>query len=160
LVFTLNIGTDLNLTYVTRKLSYMGAQYNKKRFAAVIVRYMTPKIAYLMFRRGKMVCTGAKNPTQAYYLIHEMVQEIRNIGYKDAKVNKIETQNMVVSVKLPWMINQDQLAKSLSWYCTYEPAIFPGVTMRHPDLDPFAALIFKSVKKALLSNLKYLQYKN
>lgn len=90
------------------------------------------------------MCTGAKDEIHAALLIHSMVADLRNIGYKNASVNNLKKQNMVVSVKLPWLINQDKLAEENSWYCTYD-AIFPGVTMRHPDLDPMAALIFRSV---------------
>ena len=36
------------------------AEYNPKRFAAVIMRLRDPKTTALIFASGKMVCTGAK----------------------------------------------------------------------------------------------------
>eukprot|EP00850_Spirogloea_muscicola_P016329 SM000131S26759 [mRNA] locus=s131:407108:408669:- [translate_table: standard] len=37
------------------------AEYNPKRFAAVIIRIRDPKTTALIFASGKMVCTGAKS---------------------------------------------------------------------------------------------------
>jgi transcription initiation factor TFIID TATA-box-binding protein len=36
------------------------AEYNPKRFAAVIMRIRDPRTTALIFSSGKMVCTGAK----------------------------------------------------------------------------------------------------
>lgn len=37
------------------------AEYNPRRFAAVVMRLRSPKTTALIFASGKMVCTGAKN---------------------------------------------------------------------------------------------------
>jgi len=42
-------------------LKARNAEYNPKRFAAVIIRIRDPKTTALIFSSGKMVCTGAKN---------------------------------------------------------------------------------------------------
>ena len=36
-------------------------EYKPKRFAAAIMRIRDPKTTALIFRSGKMVCTGAKS---------------------------------------------------------------------------------------------------
>lgn len=42
-------------------LNCRNAEYNPKRFAAVIMRIREPKTTALIFTSGKMVCTGAKS---------------------------------------------------------------------------------------------------
>jgi hypothetical protein len=42
-------------------LQARNAEYNPKRFAAVIMRIRDPKTTALIFASGKMVCTGAKS---------------------------------------------------------------------------------------------------
>jgi transcription initiation factor TFIID TATA-box-binding protein len=44
-------------------LKARNAEYNPRRFAAVIIRIRDPKTTALIFASGKMVCTGAKNET-------------------------------------------------------------------------------------------------
>lgn len=36
-------------------------EYNPKRFAAAIMRIRDPRTTALIFKSGKMVCTGAKS---------------------------------------------------------------------------------------------------
>ena len=42
-------------------LEARNVEYNPKRFAAAIMRIREPKTTALIFRSGKMVCTGAKS---------------------------------------------------------------------------------------------------
>ncbi len=41
------------------------AEYNPRRFAAVIMRIRDPKTTALIFHSGKIVCTGAKSEQQS-----------------------------------------------------------------------------------------------
>ncbi len=59
IVATVNLGCTLNLRQIT--LHARNAEYNPKRFAAVIMRIHEPKTTALFFSYGKMVCTGAKS---------------------------------------------------------------------------------------------------
>ena len=47
-------------------LSVRNAEYNPKRFAAVIIRIREPKTTALVFSSGKMVITGAKSEEKSY----------------------------------------------------------------------------------------------
>lgn len=53
---------DLKCTLDLRKIALQAknAEYNPKRFAAVIMRIKEPKTTALIFASGKMVCTGAR----------------------------------------------------------------------------------------------------
>jgi len=52
---------DCKLDLKKIALKARNAEYNPKRFAAVIIRIRDPKTTALIFGSGKMVCTGAKN---------------------------------------------------------------------------------------------------
>lgn len=60
---TVNLGCKLDLKKIA--LHARNAEYNPKRFAAVIMRIRDPRTTALIFSSGKMVCTGAKR-----YKIH------------------------------------------------------------------------------------------
>ncbi|CAM0956969.1 unnamed protein product [Alopecurus aequalis] len=59
IVSTVNLDCRLDLKQIA--LQARNAEYNPKRFAAVIMRIRDPKTTALIFASGKMVCTGAKS---------------------------------------------------------------------------------------------------
>jgi transcription initiation factor TFIID TATA-box-binding protein len=64
IVSTAYLGSDkLDLREIARHCR--NAEYNPKRFAAVIMRIREPKTTALIFNSGKMVCTGAKSETES-----------------------------------------------------------------------------------------------
>lgn len=62
-VATVTMGCPLDLKTIALKAR--NAEYNPKRFAAVIMRVREPKTTALIFSSGKMVCTGAKSEEQS-----------------------------------------------------------------------------------------------
>ena len=58
IVSTVNLNCPLNLKNIA--LHARNAEYNPRRFAAVVMRLRSPKTTALIFASGKMVCTGAK----------------------------------------------------------------------------------------------------
>ncbi|OTF70216.1 TATA-box-binding protein-like protein, partial [Euroglyphus maynei] len=58
IVSTVDLGCKLDLKRIA--LHARNAEYNPKRFAAVIMRIREPRTTALIFSSGKMVCTGAK----------------------------------------------------------------------------------------------------
>jgi len=59
IVSTAKLGVELNLYQIG--LQGRNVEYKPKRFAAAIMRIRDPKTTALIFRSGKMVCTGAKS---------------------------------------------------------------------------------------------------
>ena len=59
IVSTAYLGATLDLRNIA--LNCRNAEYNPKRFAAVIIRIRDPKTTALIFSSGKMVITGAKS---------------------------------------------------------------------------------------------------
>ena len=59
IVSTFNLGCELDLRSIA--LRAKNSEYNPKRFAACIMRIREPKTTALIFKSGKVVCTGAKS---------------------------------------------------------------------------------------------------
>lgn len=57
-VCTVDIGCKLDLLQVALRLR--NAEYNPRRFHAVVMRILEPRTAALIFRSGKIVVTGAR----------------------------------------------------------------------------------------------------
>ena len=58
---TLNQRIDLNAVF----RGNLGVEYNPKKFPGLVFRIKRPKSAILIFRTGKMVCTGAKSEKES-----------------------------------------------------------------------------------------------
>jgi len=71
IVCTVNLGCKLDLKKIA--LHARNAEYNPKRFAAVIMRIRDPRTTALIFSSGKMVCTGAKRFIHSLYLCYNAV---------------------------------------------------------------------------------------
>ncbi|XP_064279148.1 TATA box-binding protein-like 2 isoform X2 [Passer domesticus] len=74
IVSTVNLGCKLHLKNIA--LRARNAEYNPKRFAAVIMRIREPRTTALIFSSGKMVCTGAKSYEPELFpgLVYRMVK--------------------------------------------------------------------------------------
>uniref|UniRef100_UPI00398E53BE TATA box-binding protein-like 2 isoform X2 n=1 Tax=Pristiophorus japonicus TaxID=55135 RepID=UPI00398E53BE len=74
IVSTVNLACRLDLKRIA--LCARNAEYNPKRFAAVIMRIREPRTTALIFSSGKMVCTGAKSYEPELFpgLIYRMVK--------------------------------------------------------------------------------------
>jgi transcription initiation factor TFIID TATA-box-binding protein len=63
IVSTANLQCELNLLLIASKCR--NCEFKPKRFAAAIMRIREPKTTALIFKSGKMVCTGAKSEEQS-----------------------------------------------------------------------------------------------
>lgn len=69
------------------------AEYNPRRFAAVIVRIREPKTTALIFKTGKLVCTGAKSEKQARLAARMYARIVEKVGFEvDFQVGRFFTQ--------------------------------------------------------------------
>ena len=57
------------------------AEYNPKRFAAVIMRIRDPKTTALIFQSGKIVCTGAKSEQQSKTAAMKYAKIVKCVGF-------------------------------------------------------------------------------
>mmetsp|Transcript_34317 Transcript_34317/g.41464 ORF Transcript_34317/g.41464 Transcript_34317/m.41464 type:complete len:246 (+) Transcript_34317:232-969(+) len=145
IVSTVNLDCKLDLKIIA--LLARNAEYNPKRFAAVIMRIRDPKTTALIFASGKMVCTGAKSEELSKLAARRYAKIIRKLGFpcsfKDFKI-----QNIVGSCDVKFPIKLEGLAYAHGTFAHYEPEIFPGMIYRMA-LPKIVLLIFVSGKIVL-----------
>ena len=164
IVSTANLGCPLKLRQIA--LQARNAEYNPKRFAAVIMRIREPKTTALIFSSGKMVCTGAKSEEDSKKASRKYAKIIRSLGFpvefKDFKV-----QNIVGSCDVKFQISLSRLNiqlgklyngndngnnKNKKYICHYEPEIFPGLI--YHNIDPEIVLLIFVSGKIVLTGAK------
>ena len=73
---TLNQRIDLNA--VVKGNPWV--EYRPETFPGLVFRIKKPKTAILIFRTGKMVCTGAKSEKEAKRAIKKVIKELKKSG--------------------------------------------------------------------------------
>ncbi len=145
IVSTVNFDCELDLRKIA--LHAKNAEYNPKRFAAVIMRIRDPKTTALIFRSGKMVCTGAKSESDSETAARKYAKTIKKLGF-DVKFKEFTIQNIVGSCSVNFAINLEILQNQHQRFCTYDPEIFPGLIYRM-EQPRIVLLIFCSGKVVL-----------
>jgi len=141
-VATGTINQKLDLKDVTKK--FPDVDWHPEQFPGAVFRIKNPKTATLLFRTGKLVCTGAKSEELARKAVKTVVQKLRKGGIKIKKDATVTVQNIVASIDLGGKISLEQAARTLP-RSMYEPEQFPGVI--HRVIDPKTViLIFASGK--------------
>ncbi len=150
IVSTVNLKCELDLRDIALKAR--NAEYNPKRFAAVIMRIREPKTTALIFKSGKMVCTGAKSEDDSRKAARIFAKTIQKIGYDNVKFADFTIQNIVGSCDLKFPILIDGLYCEHSKFSQYEPEIFPGLIYRM--FDPKVVLLIFASGKIVLTGAK------
>jgi transcription initiation factor TFIID TATA-box-binding protein len=145
IVATCNLACDLDLKTIA--MYARNAEYNPKRFAAVIMRIRDPKTTALIFRSGKMVVTGAKSEADARTAARKYARIIQKLEFP-ARFADFKIQNMVGSCDVKFPIRLEGLAYKHSHYSSYEPELFPGLIYRMVQ-PKIVLLIFVSGKVVL-----------
>jgi transcription initiation factor TFIID TATA-box-binding protein len=144
IVASTSFGNELDLEAIA--LALVDTKYDPDHFPGLIYRLKEPKTATLLFRSGKVICTGAKSLGQVKLAISNVVKKIEKIGIKIQKEPEIEVQNIVASSDLGTKINLNEIAISLHLEkIEYEPEQFPGLVYRLDD-PKVVLLLFGSGK--------------
>jgi len=143
-VASTSLGTELDLPAIA--ISLDGSEYDPEQFPGLIYRLKEPKTANLMFRSGKVVCTGAKSLDQVKQAIRKVTKQIEKAGIHIKNEPKITVQNIVATSDLGQKINLNAIAISLRLEkVEYEPEQFPGLVYRL-DVPNVVLLVFGSGK--------------
>lgn len=145
IVSTVNLNCKLDLKKIA--LHARNAEYNPKRFAAVIMRIREPRTTALIFSSGKMVCTGAKSEGDSRLAARKYARIIQKLGFP-AKFLDFKIQNMVGSCDVKFPIRLEGLVLSHGQFSSYEPELFPGLIYRMVK-PRIVLLIFVSGKVVL-----------
>lgn len=144
IVGTANLGMAFDLNQIAMTLE--GAEYEPEQFPGLIYRIKVPKAAFLIFKSGKVVCTGTTSEKDAQKAVNIAANSLRDI---DVEVNDepvINIVNIVASSDLGAELNLNQVAMHLGLEnIEYEPEQFPGMVYRVRD-PKVVILLFSSGK--------------
>lgn len=109
-VASTRVAEELNLPDIAIQLN---CEYEPEQFPGVVYRVVDPKLAILMFRSGRAVCTGGKNEANIETGIERMIGDLRGAGIEtwDLKDVEIEVQNMVATYALHYPEQYDGKAR-------------------------------------------------
>ncbi|MCD6434171.1 MAG: TATA-box-binding protein [Candidatus Diapherotrites archaeon] len=121
-------------------------EYEPEQFPGAILKLKEPKVSMLLFKNGKIICSGASSEKEiaqgirkASKLIHEIQPDVkvqRKVSY--------EVVNLVATANLNLELDLFQIAMKLD-NVEYEPEQFPGAILRIDD-PPLTMLLFKNGK--------------
>jgi len=108
-VASTRVAEELDLPDIAIQLN---CEYEPEQFPGVVYRVADPKLAILMFRSGRAVCTGGKNEDNIHTGIERMINDLRSAGITtwDLKDVEIEVQNMVATYALHYPEDYDGTA--------------------------------------------------
>lgn len=142
-VTSCDLGSNIDLEALAEDLPQ--SQYNASQFPGLIFRSQEPKATILIFRSGKVVCTGAESVDATGDAFEILTNEFDKIGLVyDEPV--ITVQNIVASSDLGEKLNLNAIAIGLGLENTeYEPEQFPGLIYRSENMET-VTLLFGSGK--------------
>lgn len=105
------------------------SEYNPQRFHGVVMRIREPRCTSLIFRSGKLVCTGARNEHDANLAARKFARIIQKLGH-NVKFIDFKVQNLVATVDLRFPIRLENLNQMHGQFSSYEPELFPGLIYR------------------------------
>jgi len=143
-VASTDISRELDLETLAEDLA--ASEYNPDNFPGLVYRMQEPKAAALIFRSGKIVCTGANSIENVRTALQKIFREFRELGIQVAEDPEIIVQNIVSSGDLGHTLNLNAIAIGLGLEnIEYEPEQFPGLVYRL-DEPSVVALLFGSGK--------------
>ena len=128
-VASTTIADELDLLQLSKKLP--DGEYEPEQFPGLVLRLNEPKTAALLFRSGKVVCTGAKTIEDVQKAIAKVCQKVQKAGASVYDKPDITVQNIVASANLHAKLNLNAIALAIGLEkVEYEPEQFPGLVYR------------------------------
>src|SRR3989338_54517 len=144
IVASANLNTTIDLYNLA--ITIPSVEYEPEQFPGAILKLKEPKVSMLLFKNGKVICSGASSESQiplAIYKASKMIHEIQ----KNVKVQKnaeYTVVNLVTTANLNMTLDLFKTAME-SDNVEYEPEQFPGAILRIHD-PKLTLLLFKNGK--------------
>jgi transcription initiation factor TFIID TATA-box-binding protein len=128
-VASATLGQRVNLDSVIE--GFPNAEFPSERFPGLVLRLKKPKTATLIFRSGKIICTGGRSENEASKAVENVVRELIKRGIIIPKKSEVKINNIVASANLRRMVDLTSIS---TWQRTmYEPDQFPALIYRMDD---------------------------
>jgi TATA-box binding protein (TBP) (component of TFIID and TFIIIB) len=135
--------------FMFRRLSHMGCQINHVRTSAKICFAWPLNATKLISHPGRVLETGSNNHlTASLTFNHATLPAFQYAGMPHLHVSDRTLRNVVTTTNLPIPPGGSLLLPLLyhkmaqHMRATYEPSLFAGVIVHHPEMDNVRALIF------------------
>ena len=118
-VASTRVAEELDLPDIAIQLN---CEYEPEQFPGVVYRVVDPKLAILMFRSGRAVCTGGKNEENIQEGITRMIGDLRAAGIDTWEVEDVKlkskiwlppmlcTIRRITTARLGWMTSTPALS--------------------------------------------------
>ncbi|NPA86621.1 MAG: TATA-box-binding protein [Candidatus Diapherotrites archaeon] len=141
-----NLNTDIDLFNLA--LNMENVEYEPEQFPGAILRINDPKATLLIFKNGKVICTGTRTEEDVKRALARAVEEIKkampHLKLPDPDKIPFKIENIVASASLDVDVDLYALAESME-NVEYEPEQFPGVIIHMNGGNP-TILLFKNGK--------------
>jgi len=138
-VASATLGQRVNLDSIIE--GFPNAEFPSNRFPGLVFRLKKPKTATLIFRSGKVICTGGRSENEASKAVENVVRGLIKRGIIIPKKSEVKINNIVASANLRRTVDLTSIS---TWQRTmYEPDQFPALIYRM-DNPKVVFLIFSS----------------
>ena len=158
IVSTANLNCSLDLRRIALQVN--NAEYNPKRFSAVITKLKEPKTTGLIFSSGRIVCLGAKTEEMSKKACRKIGKILKsfnyNVTFKEFKIQNIvgsaDVKFPISLMKLYMHLLKNNKSKNMN-LVAYEPEQFPGLIYKM--IEPNIVLLIFNSGKLVLTGGKY-----
>jgi transcription initiation factor TFIID TATA-box-binding protein len=77
IVVSVSLGRDLNLDQLAFQLE--DSEYEPEQFPGLVYRIYEPKVAFLLFSSGRVVCAGAKSLNDVKWAVKKLESKLRSL---------------------------------------------------------------------------------
>lgn len=136
---------ELDLYAIAREVD--NVEYEPEQFPGAILKLKEPKTSLLLFKNGKVICTGAKSEEQVAKAIKKAYNNIKNCvkpGKRKRPNLSFKIVNIVASAALNVELDLYAIAREVD-NVEYEPEQFPGAILKLKE-PKTSLLLFKNGK--------------
>jgi len=80
IVATSDLGSPIDLNAIAISLGGGKVEYEPEQFPGLVYRIDEPKVVVLLFGSGKLVCTGARRPSDVEKAVEKITAELKAAG--------------------------------------------------------------------------------
>jgi transcription initiation factor TFIID TATA-box-binding protein len=80
IVASSDLESEINLNAIAVTLGLDRVEYEPEQFPGLVCRMEEPRVVILLFGSGKLVCTGARKPSDIDVAVKKITKELQNAG--------------------------------------------------------------------------------
>jgi len=137
---------DLELDLYSIAYKVYDVEYEPEQFPGAIFKMKEPKSSLLLFKNGKIICTGCKSEKE----VRQVIDKTQKLLFKHAKAihkkGKVDfvVENIVASANFNVVLDLYKIASEVEGV-EYEPEQFPGAIFKMKE-PKSSLLLFKNGK--------------